>query len=183
MVAPLCSRRTGLETHAIRYNTDMDEPELTAYVIEHLGRQDDIDDLTLELCKQTGWGWQQAADFIGAVEAGNRPVIAKRQFPLLFALAFVLFAAGAGLIGYGVYGFYLTFSGQGGTPSDLTTYFMPVIQKGADPLEAMQPAISPYVRFFLYFWFGPVPALIFGGSMVAGSLLGMKRVWSAILSG
>jgi hypothetical protein len=27
-----------------------------------------------------------------------------------------------------------------------------------------------------------VPALLFGGSMVAGSLLGMKRVWSAILS-
>jgi hypothetical protein len=57
-----------------------------------------------------------------------------------------------------------------------------VIEQGSNPVEAMQPALSPYIRFLVYFWFGPVPALLFGSSMAAGSLWGMKNVWTGVLS-
>ncbi len=159
----------------------MDETRLTAHVIERLSATEDRDDLILDVCERAGWTWPRAAEFVDRIEAENRHLVARRQFPLLFVLALILFLGGAGMIVYGVYGFYLAFTGRGGAPADLTTYFMPVIETGSDPIEAMRPAISPYVQFLLYSLFGPIPALFVGASMALGSLLGMKKVWSAVL--
>ena len=160
----------------------MDEVELTNYVVQRLSKEDDPEDIIQGICKLKGWSWYQAKRFMLQVQTEKGQAIAKKRFPLLFLLAMGLFIAGLALTGYAIYSLYLAFfTPAGGTPDDLTTYFLPVIEKGKDPLEAMLPAIPSYIKFFIYFWFGPVPALFIGISMLLGSLRGMEKVWAAIL--
>jgi hypothetical protein len=43
------------------------EEELKKRILQSLKRRADVDDLTFELCKQTGWDWKKASDFIASI--------------------------------------------------------------------------------------------------------------------
>ena len=155
-------------------------PEIERHILEELYREGDRDDLIAEICSLTRLDWDQAAALVEGVRARNESSIARRRFPLLLALALVIFIGGLSLTGYGLYGLYLVFIGAGGIPDDLTTFFMPVIEEGLDPVRAMGPALPLYLRLFVYFVFSPISATLIGIAMLYGSLQGMRRVWASM---
>lgn len=155
-------------------------PELEKYALEKLSKAGNRDDLVAEICTLTHLSWERAEALLARLEAENQAVIARRQFPLLFSLATILFLAGLGLSAFGIYGITLFFRRDGGVPADLTSYFMPIIEQGLDPGQALGPAVPLYLRTAVYFILSPFSAAFFGAAMLVGSLLGMRRTWSAL---
>ena len=104
--------------------------------------------------------------------------------PLLIGVAFFVFAAGLILTGYGLYAIATTLTANHGDlgPPDITSYILPVIEKGVDPASALKPAIFPYFNLILGFMLSPFSALIFGVAMILGSLFGMRDAWSNLLN-
>jgi hypothetical protein len=49
--------------------TTSSEQELKNHILQSLRRRADVDDLTFELCKQTGWDWKKASDFINSIRS------------------------------------------------------------------------------------------------------------------
>jgi hypothetical protein len=160
----------------------MDNDELTAYIVHHLSEGDDPEDIILEVCQKTGYSWSEAEELVRLVREKNEVKIAKEQLPLLTGVAFFTFAAGLVLTGYGVYAIVTSMAANKGDwgPRDITSYIMPMIEKGTDPVSALRPAIYPYFNLFLNFMVSPVSAIFFGILMILGSLIGMREVWSSI---
>jgi hypothetical protein len=160
-------------------------PELVASIIKRLSDEDELDDIILDVCQITGLPWAEAEARIRLVEEENETRITKKQFPLLAGIAFSIFAAGLVLTGYGVYGIITAVLANQGelVPRDITSYIMPVIERGIDPATAVRPAIFPYANLLLGFFLSPFSGLFFGISMIFGSLLGMKNIWSVLLNG
>jgi len=44
------------------------EEELKNQILQSLKRRADVDDLTFNLCKKTGWDWKKSSDFIATVQ-------------------------------------------------------------------------------------------------------------------
>jgi hypothetical protein len=161
----------------------MDEAELTAYIIKHLSEEDDPNDIIPVICREMDCTWPEAEAFMETVREEGKPEISRRQFPLLFTLAFIIFVSGLALTGYGVYITTNLLINQGTVlPQDMITILAPVIVNGDDPFTAFQAALSPYIRFFLDFSGNPISAILFGITMMLGSLLGMREAWSDLLS-
>jgi hypothetical protein len=51
-----------------------------------------------------------------------------------------------------------------------------------NPEAGFQSAVRSYLFFFFHNLYNPITALLFGGAMIYGSLVGMRKVWSALLS-
>ena len=49
--------------------TTSSEHELKNHILQSLRRRADVDDLTFELCKQTGWDWKKASEFITSIRS------------------------------------------------------------------------------------------------------------------
>jgi hypothetical protein len=43
------------------------EEELKSQILQSLKRRADVDNLTFDLCKQTGWVWKKSSDFIASI--------------------------------------------------------------------------------------------------------------------
>jgi hypothetical protein len=158
----------------------MPEMDLKEWIFDRLAASASRDDILQEICAWTRCDWSQAESILEQVERDREGEIFRRRLPLLFALALVVFLAGTVLAGYGLYGVVLFFSPDG-MPADLTTYFLRILEQGQQPSEVFLSALPPYLRFTLYFLFSPFTALLLGLIMVAGSLLGLRDVWSVIL--
>jgi hypothetical protein len=156
-------------------------PEIQQHIIDELAGNRDRNHLITEICEMMALDWDQAEALVESVQAENEAVIARRRLPLLVILALAIFVGGLLLTGYGVYGIVLAFTRQGGLPDDLTTFFMPVIEEGIDPVHAMGPAVPLYLRLLVYFVFSPFSAAILGIAMIYGSLVGMREVWFVVL--
>jgi hypothetical protein len=159
----------------------MQEEKLVSYIQDNLSKFRDQDEIIIGICKMTNLTWEKAEAILDRVQTENEISIARRQFPLFFIVAFIFFVTGLMLTGYGVYGTLLSFSKKGGMPDDLTTYFMPIIQTGLDPLEVIKAAIPSYFQLIIYFIFSPVSALILGISMIIGSFNGLSKEWAVII--
>jgi D-alanyl-lipoteichoic acid acyltransferase DltB (MBOAT superfamily) len=159
----------------------MQNNDLINFILDGVSKSRSRDEIIFGICQGTGITWEAADALVERVIAENDNVIARRRFPLLIIVAFFFFITGLLLVSYGIYGISLFFTRQGGLPADLTTYFMPIIESGLDPLQVIQAAVPAYFRLILYFLFSPFSAILFGIAMIFGSLVGMRDVWSAIL--
>ena len=79
----------------------MDE-ELTALIINELGKHHDRDAIILTVCEKGGLNWTQAKQLIEKVEIEHRGTIVTRQSPMLLAISVVTVIAGIVLLGYGI---------------------------------------------------------------------------------
>lgn len=159
----------------------MQDDEIKHYILESLGKSRSRDEILIGICENSDLTWQEADAIVVSIMLQNEAAINRRQFTLFFIIAFIFFITGIFLAGYGIYGISLFFTPQGGMPNDLTTYFMPVIEMGLDPFQAFLAAVPAYFTLLSYFLFSPISATFFGIAMIIGSLLGMRKNWSAIL--
>ncbi|MEW6094690.1 MAG: hypothetical protein AB1531_12080 [Chloroflexota bacterium] len=66
----------------------MDEVELTNYVVQRLGKEDDPDDIIQSTCYSKGWSWYRVRRFMLQVQTEKQQITSKKRFPLLFLLAY-----------------------------------------------------------------------------------------------
>ena len=76
--------------------------DLTALIINKLGKHHDRDAIILAVCEKGGLNWTQAEQLIEQVEAEHRGTIVTRQSPLLIAISAVTIISGMVLLGYGI---------------------------------------------------------------------------------
>jgi hypothetical protein len=158
--------------------------DLVAGIVKRLSDADDPDDIILDICQETGLSWSEAEGLVNHIQEKDDLQITEKQMPLLIGVAFFVFAAGLILTGYGLYAIATTLTANTGDlgPPDITSYILPVIEKGVDPASALKPAIFPYFNLILGFMLSPFSALLFGVAMIFGSLFGMRDAWSNLLN-
>ena len=161
----------------------MDNNELTAYIVHRLTEEADPGDIIMDVCQETGRPWAEVEEFVKLVQEKNELKITEKQFPLLSSVALATFAAGLVLTGYGIYAIVVSVTAikVDFGPHDITSYILPIIEKGVDSVSALKPAIFPYFNLILGLMFSPISALISGVAMIFGSLLGMRDVWYKLL--
>jgi hypothetical protein len=141
---------------------NMDNQELTQFILENLVKAKDPNDLILYICDKEGMSWPQAQALVEKVRSENASNITRKQAPLLTAIALITFTGGLGIIGY-----------EGLT---LFRIMGDYSQPGQDPLSLIDLVISAARS---------TPTLLgvlgLGLVMVLGSLIGMSDVWEAIL--
>ncbi len=157
--------------------------ELVASVIKHLSEGDNPDDIILELCNRNGYSWSQAEKLVSEVQTKEGSTIAKRQLPLMYISAFFILAAGIILMGIGLYSILESIiQHEGLFPPDIYYYMIHGYDKGNFPFTALQPAVYPYIKWIVTFFFSPFSMIFFGFLMILGSLFGMRDIWSNILN-
>jgi len=83
----------------------MQKDEITAYVINSLGRHRNRNDIIHHLCERAGLTWPQAEKIVRHIEANHSHEISSRQSPVVIGLAVMTILAGLGLIGYTMFFF------------------------------------------------------------------------------
>ena len=78
----------------------MQKEEITAFVVEELGKHHSRNEIIRRLCERTGMMWPDAEKLVRQTEADHGQDIRARQSPLLIALGIALFIVGIGLILY-----------------------------------------------------------------------------------
>ncbi len=145
----------------------METDEQTTYIIHHLSEGDAPQDLVFDLCQKYNLSWPEAEKLVQRVQTESVGEITRKQFPLMIALALVIFIAGLGLLGYSIYLIGLPLiegSLANGTPMDAANF-------------------SLYVLEVIVGSRGMVLVAFVGGiGMVLGSLLGMRDIWSTLLN-
>ena len=140
----------------------MNDDELDAYLIHHLGEYDNPNDLILEICEKTGRPWAEVQAKLERVRSEHEREITLRQSPVMVIAAVAICLLGFGIAIYGVYMMIAVIQAYTATP------VAPL--EISDALQAI--AASGYVGF---------GGLLVGAAMVMGSILGMRKVWAAIL--
>lgn len=140
----------------------MKNEKLTEFILERLARSANRDDLTLEVCQMTGASWEEAEGKIMEVEIYRAEEIARRRSPLMLGLAAALFLGGAGLAIDAWMGLH-----------NLTReiIFAEPEQVRGVALVVLLAELAPGA-----FW-----QAVTGAAMMAGSLVGLNDIWSAIL--
>jgi hypothetical protein len=156
----------------------MDNNELSAHIVKQLAEAEEVDDVIFDVCQLTGYDWDTAKALVAQVQQDREPEIVKKQFPLMFAVALIIFLGGLLLVSYGLYALVRRQT----VPGDLQAFLAQIIEKRVDPVTGFRSAVWPYFYLFLYNLYNPISAILFGGAMIYGSLVGMRKVWSALLS-
>ena len=78
----------------------MQKEEITAFVVEELGKHHSRNEIIRRLCERTGMMWPDAEKLVRQIEADHGQDIRARQSPLLIALGVAIFIGGIGLILY-----------------------------------------------------------------------------------
>jgi len=76
--------------------------EITALIIDELGKHHSRNEIILAVCEKSGLNWMQAEQLIEQVEEQRKRTIATRQSPLLILISVVTIIAGMVLLGYGI---------------------------------------------------------------------------------
>jgi hypothetical protein len=74
--------------------------ELTAFIINELGKQRSRQDVIQKVCERGGLHWKDAERLIALVETQHKRTIAKRQSPLLLFLSIGTLLIGLGLLAF-----------------------------------------------------------------------------------
>jgi len=140
----------------------MNDDELAAYFVHHLSAYDNPNDLILEVCEKTGRSWMDVQAILERVQAEHERDITLRQSPMLAIAAIGICLGGLTIATYSVSILIETlqsYSGMEVSPLEIT--------------DALQALISGgYIG---------IGGLMFGAAMVLGSIIGMRKVWAAIL--
>ena len=78
----------------------MQKEEITAFVVDELGKHHSRNEIIRRLCERTGMMWPDAEKLVRQIEADHGQDIRARQSPLLVALSVAIFIGGLGLILY-----------------------------------------------------------------------------------
>ncbi|MEW6028285.1 MAG: hypothetical protein AB1554_02255 [Chloroflexota bacterium] len=139
----------------------MENEKLTEYIIERLARSANRDDLILEVCRATGANWDEAEGKVSEVEVYRADEIARRQSPVLAALAAVTFLSGAGLALNALTG--------------LQTLTRDILLAGPEQVRGVALVVMLAELAPTAFW-----QAVTGSAMMAGSLIGLYDVWPVI---
>jgi len=143
----------------------MNKQEISNYIVHRLSDGDLPDEVIFSICEKTNLVWSDAAVLVKQVQAEKEGVIARKQMPLLFALALAIFLGGVGLLGYAL---LVT-----------TTAFSEVRIGEVDSIAQVGMALANIIvgsnGMVLY-------AFLTGIGMILGSLLGLRNAWASILS-
>ena len=77
---------------------DQAREQVAAEVLKRLARAAPEDEIVYSVCKMTGWGWDEALEFMRLVAQEHPAEIAARQIALKSVLAVVFALLGAGMI-------------------------------------------------------------------------------------
>ena len=140
----------------------MNDDELAAYFIHHLGEYDNPNDLILEICEKTSRTWAEVQAILERVQVEHEREIALRQSPAVTLAALLIFLGGFGVAAYSLYIMIETV--QSYAEMNVEPLGIP------DAFQAL--ASAGYIG---------IGGLLFGAAMVLGSTIGMRKVWAAIL--
>ena len=141
----------------------MAEDELHALIIDRLAAAFNPDDIVMEICDRYGLTWPEAESMVNQIQTEHESTVTRRQFPLLAILAVGLFLVGVALIVYSTYSL-----------AGIIDYYSQV--------NLSYTAMPGIVVFIFEYASGTLGMLGLGMAIVLGSLMGMRRVWSAILN-
>ena len=132
-----------VEEGEIRPTKQVDIEELTAYVVNALGKHRRHSDVVGEVCQRTGWHWKQAQRFVARTKTDQHVELDKKQNRMLIpiGIAFVL----GGL-------FLLIYTGM-----ELLNYML--IPMGVSEEEMLRIDFIPYLVALFFLGFG----LLVGG--------------------
>lgn len=74
------------------------ETQIREYIVWRLSRGVNADDIAYDLCETHHLGWSEAEALVQQVTQEEKQAIAKRQFPILFAVGAGLFIVGAAIL-------------------------------------------------------------------------------------
>ncbi|MCJ7723955.1 MAG: hypothetical protein MUP03_07475, partial [Anaerolineales bacterium] len=72
-----------------------DKDELLPLIVQRLSSGTNENDLVLEICEEKDMSWSDAESLVQQVKIENEGEIVRRQSPLLFVLAGLIFVGGA----------------------------------------------------------------------------------------
>jgi hypothetical protein len=72
-----------------------DKDELLPFIVQRLSTGTNENDLVLEICEEKGMSWSDVESLVQQVKIENEGEIVRRQSPLLFVLAGLIFVGGA----------------------------------------------------------------------------------------
>jgi hypothetical protein len=98
MRGPMPSGLKPGEIDATRY------PELRKWVVGCLSNHKKPNDIIFELCRRTGWDWNQAKRFIAQVVDLDQKRVHQKRMPLLLAIGLVFFFLPAAIAFISAYG-------------------------------------------------------------------------------
>ncbi len=147
---------------------NMDNKELTPYILKRLNDADDQNDIIYDTCEKSGLAWPEAEALVRGIQEEHSDDITIHQAPLLTAIAFVTFVCGLALLAYGIYPFVFA--------------AISLIQHGnIESLLHLQEFFY-VVNLMVRTGINPFIAIFLGAAMVLGSQLGMQDVWASLLS-
>jgi hypothetical protein len=116
----------------------------------------------LEICEEKGMSWSDVESLVQQVKIENEGEIVRRQCPLLFVLAGLIFVGGAVITTLSYF--------------FLSTMIKEAVAMGTEPMNL-------FAAFFYIINYAPTALAlgIMGPAMMTGSILGMRKVWAAIL--
>jgi len=80
----------------------MDERELHNHIVRQMGKQGNRNDLIREVCELAGVQWYEAERMVEDVSYERSQEIARRRFPIIFAVGLVTIAVGMVIIYIGI---------------------------------------------------------------------------------
>lgn len=139
-----------------------DKDELLPLIVQRLSTGTNEDDLVLEICEEKGMSWSDVESLVQQVKIENEGEIVRRQSPLLFVLAGLIFVGGAVITTLSYF--------------FLSTMIKEAVAMGTEPMNL-------FAAFFYIINYAPTALAlgIMGPAMMTGSILGMRKVWAAIL--
>ncbi len=140
----------------------MEQADLHAFILDCLSGAVNPDDIVMEICEQHSLTWPEAEALVQQIQSEHGNAITRRQSPLLVIIALGLFLGGLALIGFSAYS--LAALVQSYSQADLFYTDMP----GA-------------LLLIFEYGYGLLGMMGVGAAIVLGSLVGMRRVWTAIL--
>jgi len=139
-----------------------DKDELLPLIVQRLSTGTNENDLVLEICEEKGMSWSDAESLVQQVKIENESEIVRRQSPLLFVLAGLIFVGGAVITTLAYF--------------SLSTMINEAVAMGTEPMNL-------FATFFYIINYAPAALAfgIMGPAMMTGSIVGMRKVWAAVL--
>ena len=117
---------------------------------------------TGDICEKTGCTWREIEKLVDNLSVENVDAITRRRSPILFAIALFFFIAGFGLAIYAGFFIWEVLTSLSVDQADLLANIGSIAY------------LVNYAPGVLFIGFS-------GAAMIAGSLVGIKQVWRALL--
>jgi hypothetical protein len=136
--------------------------DLTDSIIQRLSKGEARNDIIKDVCENTGHTWQEIEKLVDNLSVENADAITRRRSPILFAIALFFFIAGFSLALYAGFLFWEALTFMSASQADMLEKFGSLAY------------LANYTPGALFMGFT-------GAAMIAGSLVGIKQVWRALL--